>query len=504
MECPIYNAAGEQIQGRALSVYDTATSQFVMLCVDPASVHDLDTRAKIEPYTDLDSVWILLCGFMVFLMQVGFAMLEVGACRPKNIHNILFKNVGDICFGAVSWYLLGYGLGYGNGPNSNQFIGTQDFTIHDTEDYREWFFLWCFAATTSTIISGAVMERAKLEVYFAWTIMATCFLYPVASFWIWSEEGFLSLQKSDFGVIDFAGSGVVHITGGFSGLIGCYLLGPRTGTTRPNSIESYVCGTLILWFGWYGFNCGNTLMAQDGRTDIAALIAVNTTLSASISAITIMVITKVREKKYSAPRMCNGIICGLVSITGGCSVMENYSAILTGFIGALIYYSTAVYFDYMGLDDPVDAVSVHGCCGIWGLFSAGLFAEYHLVDAVYGFHNDWGQQVRNQFIGILCLLTWTFIIGGFMFGSLEYFYGVRIPDEVEKDGIDKHEHGGASWTMDMWEFETKFSSQIIQMKKVATQLNIDLSENHERQISFVMDEPTDNFAEEEIEMPAKI
>jgi len=485
------NAQAEIVYGRALSVYDSATANFVQLCVANSTVNEFTTDAQITPYDDLDSVWILLCGFMVFIMQVGFAMLEVGACRPKNVHNILFKNIGDVCFGALSWYILGYGLGYGNTSHSKEFIGTKDFTIYDTEDYQEWFFLWCFAATTSTIISGAVMERAKLEVYFAWTIMATCFLYPVASFWIWSEHGFLSFrdggQITEFGVIDFAGAGIVHMTGGFCGMIGCYLLGPRTGSKRPNSIESYVFGTLILWFGWYGFNCGSTLEAQDGKTEVASRVAVNTTLSAATCGLTILIIARVREGIYSAPRMCNGILSGLVSITGACAVVETYSAIVIGFIGALVYYATATWLDYCGLDDPVDAASVHGFCGLWGLLAVGFFAEDYLVDDIYNFHNSWENQLRNQFIGALCLIAWTFAIGGLMFGFLGYFVGLRVPDEVEADGIDKHEHGGTSWTMDMWEFEAKFSSQIIEMKKMATMMNLNLDDYQETQTDYLLD-----------------
>eukprot|EP00756_Hemistasia_phaeocysticola_P036661 Hpha_TRINITY_DN16654_c0_g14::TRINITY_DN16654_c0_g14_i2::g.183298::m.183298/K03320/amt, AMT, MEP; ammonium transporter, Amt family len=275
-----------------------------ILCFIKAKKTQLDTKQgalKDALNSDGSMIWILFCGALVFFMQCGFAMLEAGAVRVDNTLNIIFKNLMDICFGAICFYCWGYGFAYGE-DTGNGFIGKNNFFLtrenEDESGQYMFFFQFAFAATAATIVSGSVCERMKLSVYFIYSIIITSWVYPVIVHWVWSSGGWLSAFADEdtrlgkLGMIDYAGSGVVHMTGGWAGLCGAIAVGPRLGRFDPEtgavlkikgqSASSHALlsalGTLILWFGWYGFNAGSTL-AFDGPN--AGKVATTTTLSAA-------------------------------------------------------------------------------------------------------------------------------------------------------------------------------------------------------------------------------
>lgn len=423
-----------------------------------------------DPLRGLDTAWFIVCGSMVFLMQVGFAMLEVGTVRPKSVENILFKNLGDASIGAIVWYFLGWGIAYGPADDPNDFMGVKDFTAGDSKDYRSFFFQWCFAATAATIISGAVAERITIQAYFLYTIVVTGFIYPVVVYWGWSS-GFM-WYDNDWGIIDFAGSGIVHMVGGFAGLVGAIVVGPRRGKPgRAHSVPFQVFGTLFLWFGWYGFNCGSTLGAQGSLLVVAERVAATTTLAAASGGLSSMFLAKLIEPNHpwDVSRMCNGVLGGLVSITAGCSVTGTGSAVAIGLIGGMVYYGSSKLVEFMGVDDVLDASPVHGFCGIWGLIAAALFSQEDLIIAAYGAkQRSYGDQLGHQFLGALIILVWTLGTSAIMFGVAKYTIGIQIDEETEKVGIDSVEHQGHPWnlTKDAVEFadlqgkaETEFDEQ---------------------------------------------
>eukprot|EP00469_Lotharella_globosa_P018371 CAMPEP_0167814364 /NCGR_PEP_ID=MMETSP0112_2-20121227/2384_1 /TAXON_ID=91324 /ORGANISM="Lotharella globosa, Strain CCCM811" /LENGTH=337 /DNA_ID=CAMNT_0007713581 /DNA_START=37 /DNA_END=1046 /DNA_ORIENTATION=- len=330
-------------------------------------------------------------------------MLEAGTVRPKNTNNILFKNLMDSALGAIGFWLLGYTFAFGNNRTEasgqgqdNRFIGWGNWALQNFDDseYHLWFFQWAFASAAATIVSGSVAERCRLEAYFTYTLYITVFIYPVVAHWVWSPMGWLSAFSDDGngnrnlpenGMIDFAGSGVVHMTGGISGLVGTLALGPRQGfygheanvRAQLKGSNELLCslGVSILWMGWYGFNCGSTLGAGSGNgtyISIASKVAVNTTISAAMSAITSMIFSRTVLGHYSLTICLNAVLAGLVSVTAGCAVVEPWGAMMIGIVGSLVYIGASAV--WLRIDDPLDAFPVHGAGGIWGVLAVGIFA----------------------------------------------------------------------------------------------------------------------------------
>jgi Amt family ammonium transporter len=318
-------------------------------------------------------------------MQAGFAMLEAGIVHPKNATNILFKNMIDASLAALGFWLLGYGFAYGT--TEGGFIGKDTFAIGESEQinntdhgWQGWFFQWAFAGAAATIVAGSVCERTKIEAYFIYSIVLTIFIYPVVVHWGWGS-GFLSAwgavdgplfdKKDDNGMIDFAGSGVVHMVGGVSGLMGAIVVGPRKGRfVNGEVVELYEgnkilqsLGTFILWFGWYGFNCGSTLALTGGMANLAGKVAVTTTIAAASGAITATFLSKIVSGHYDISMGLNGILAALVSITANCSVVSPWHSILIGTIGAMIFFGGHYLLLACKIDDPCDACIVHGLCG---------------------------------------------------------------------------------------------------------------------------------------------
>merc|ERR1712232_146286 len=417
-----------------------------------------------------NNVWMLFTGVLVFFMHCGFTMLEAGSVRVRNSLNIMFKNVGTVSLGALSYFFLGHGLAYGvdsDGDESYKFIGSGNFLNKDlSNDGKAFmFFQLMFAATAATIVSGAVAGRVSLPAYFLVAIYLSGFAYPVVSHWVWATGGWISAftaQEETFlgspgepacGMLDFAGSAVVHMTGGVAAFWGALILGPRMGRFAedgtpvdipPHSYALTTLGTFILWFGWYGFNCGSTL-AFDGT--IAGKVASTTTLAPSAAALTGMAYMRIVEKKWALGTSLNCVLAGLVSITAPCPVVQEYQAVLIGMIGAIVYIASAKAMLKMGVDDPVNAIAVHGACGAWGAFSVGVFATPETVFSAYSERVcDFSPpQTSVQLVGILAIFGWVTATMVPIFLVLKYTGLLRVSEDVEEAGLDMSEHGSATY-----------------------------------------------------------
>lgn len=402
----------------------------------------------------LDTVWTLLAAILVMFMQPGFAMLEAGFTRAKNAVNILMKNLMDFCFASVFYWFIGFGIMFGAG---NLLFGTSGFFLNDagsTFDSLSWstvpleckyFFQLVFCATAATIVAGSMAERTKFIAYILYSIVISAIIYPVVGHWIWGG-GWLA----EIGMWDFAGSTVVHSTGGWLALTGAVMLGPRIGKYRsdgsPKSIPGHsiplaVLGVFILWFGWFGFNPGSTM----GAIPDIAHIATTTNLSAAAAAISAMLTAWWMFKKPDATMAINGVIAGLVAITAPCAFVSAGSAIWIGLIAGVLVVLSVVFFDKtMHIDDPVGAISAHAVCGTWGTFSLGLFAQDKFSPGTTGdglfFGGGW-NLLGAQSLGIISVFVWCMITGFLLFYVIKHLVGLRVSREEELRGLDIDEHG---------------------------------------------------------------
>lgn len=393
---------------------------------------------------NLDFVWTLIAAFLVFFMQAGFASLEAGFTRSKNAVNILMKNLFDFSFGTIAFWAVGFGLMFGTSIGG--FVGSSSFFLSDfvVENdpwlYAFWLFQCVFAATAATIVSGAMAERTKFSSYLIASAVVCAIIYPIFGGWAWG-----SLYKGGgwlegLGFIDFAGSTVVHSIGGWVGLAGAVVLGPRIGkygkdgkakAIPGHSMPLAAIGCFILWFGWFGFNPGSTTA---GITDIA-LIAVNTNLAAAAGAIAAVAFSWKLFGKPDLGMSINGALAGLVSITAPCANVTPGSAVLIGLIGGVLVVCSVLFFDKIKIDDPVGAVSVHGVCGAWGTLAAGIFD-------VAGFSF---KTIGVQLIGIGAAFIWAFGLGMVLFLTLKATVGLRVSEEEEIEGLDLLEHGNLAY-----------------------------------------------------------
>ncbi|KAL1524871.1 hypothetical protein AB1Y20_019751 [Prymnesium parvum] len=409
---------------------------------------------------DANSFFLLICGAFVFFMQTGFALLEAGTVRAKNAKNILMKNLLDACIGAIIWWAWGHGIAYDGG--GNEFIGhpsdlapnsffVMDYNRGDSGTaYTTWWFQFTFAAASATIVSGAMAERTTLFGYLVYTFCISGLIYPVIVYWTWSGHGWVS--KWNGGLLDFAGSGIVHMTGGISAIVGASVVGPRRGRFQdtgkclpiaPHNSTYCVLGTFILWVGWYGFNPGSTLRLS-GKGDPMGLSIITSTLSASAGALTVLVVKKLTTHVWDVGMLCNGILAGLVSTTAGCANVHPWAALIIGFIGAFIYMGASnLVVNRCKVDDPLDAFAVHGCCGCWGIHAAALFAapEFGRTGLFYG---D-GAPLVVAFCFTLANIAWTGGLSCMMFIPLKLMGLLRVSPEMEDAGMDVSKHGGRAY-----------------------------------------------------------
>jgi Amt family ammonium transporter len=430
----------------------------------------------------LDHMWLLLCGTLVMIMQAGFAMVEAGACRLKNVQNILMKNLVDVCFGTMGWFSIGWMFAYGFDTNDKNdvFAGHLQYFGHEfgssddngnqqpTTTYRDWFFQWTFSATAATIVSGGVAERVQFPAYVCFTMVMSTMIYPMIVAWVWSSNGWLTKPDKDVnghlnqvGQSDFAGSGVVHLTGGIGALVGAIACGPRKGrfdsdeNFDPHSLPLVVIGTFILWFGWYGFNCGSTLQISTvEKAHQAAVVAVNTTLAGATGGIVVLIARKCAYKKYDIGGMCNGILAGLVAITAGAGTVECGWAVFIGAAGGLLYVCSSWTVRFFKVDDPLDAFSVHGVCGAWGVLASSIFDWGAGFDKYNGFAGglnnikDWKDQSSGLWISgfatalteIVVVVAWSGTIATLVFLPLRLLGLLRAADEIQDLGMDSSKH----------------------------------------------------------------
>mmetsp|Transcript_36817 Transcript_36817/g.80214 ORF Transcript_36817/g.80214 Transcript_36817/m.80214 type:complete len:491 (-) Transcript_36817:147-1619(-) len=419
----------------------------------------------------LDGSFMLANTYLVFFMQAGFAMLCAGSVRSKNCMNILLKNVLDACFGAPMYWAFGYAFAYGEGSSTNGFIGNNDFFLDDFTDWPFFIFQWAFAAATATIVSGSVAERCTFQAYIIYSMFLTGFVYPVVSHWIWASQGWLSAFNPDAlvwdsGMIDFAGSGVVHMTGGFAGLMGAAIIGPRSGrfqsdgSPSPNfqghSVTLVVLGTFILWFGWYGFNPGS-MLAINGAVETVSRTAVTTTISAAAGGVSSLMWNFGKSKTWDLSQACNGVLSGLVGITAGCSVVDPAAALLIGALSGVLFDLGSTMLLKLKIDDPLGAAPMHGFCGAFGVIMVGLFARKEYVVQAYApsgqiqygmfFGGGW-KLLGCQFLGVFSIMAWVCTLIGGIFMIMKAAGILRVPVDEEILGLDISHHGGKAYNLD--------------------------------------------------------
>eukprot|EP00977_Amphora_coffeiformis_P002031 scaffold381_cov178-Amphora_coffeaeformis.AAC.20 len=483
-------------------------------------------------------VLLIYSAALVFFMQAGFAMVCAGAVRKKNVQNTMLKNLLDACGASLAFFTIGYAFAFGGSDYESPektFVGRKNFFLMDVDDYAFFLFQYAFSAASATIVAGTLAERCQMAAYLCYSFMLTgwgkdmlacncirnrtiyvfsliaydlftwLLVYPVVCHSIWSPNGFLSANSIDplwgVGMVDFAGSGVVHTTGGITALFATIILGPRRGrfhdeegrrldtpreipghsmalqiqshgagrsVSNPRKEEKYhMLGTFILWFGWYGFNCGTAILSDGPRTeDVASLAAVNTTLAAAAAGVTSLLVNlfildrKTGEALFDLKFLMNGTLSGLVAITAGCGVLEPWGAVIVGCVAGLIYIAGSNGLVALRLDDAVDAIPVHFLNGAWGLISVGLLASPRHLLVAYGRNNhpglvySWEQGQSDatllaaQLVGLLFIMGWVLVIMFPFFIWLDWKGWFRADALEEIVGLDTSYHGGLALLAD--------------------------------------------------------
>ena len=392
-----------------------------------------------EVSSTLGDFVLVVAATLVFFMQAGFAFLGAGMIRSKNTVNYMTKSFLDFCIASLGFWAFGYALMMGGGQASG-IIGLEGFFLIDFEDTElvSWLFQMVFAGTAATIIAGAVAERTKINAYFAYSFIVGALIYPIYGHWAWSDEGWLTQIGPGFA--DYAGSGVVHMIGGFLALAGAFVVGPRKGFEEGAELKGHnmpyvVIGTFILFFGWFGFNI---------NSDSLGLNAVNTLLAGAAGATSAIYITLIRTGKADIEMGANGALGGLVGITAGCAYVDTWAAVVIGLIaGVVMIFGVRFVKDILKVDDPVGAVTVHGICGAWGLLAVGIFASGY--NGVEGLIVGNFEQLVPQIVGMLVAIAWGFGAGFVLFKGIDLTMGLRASEEEEAQGLDIPEHGAAAY-----------------------------------------------------------
>ncbi len=490
----------------------------VLVLADSNGLLAGETATSGERQAFINMMGLLFCGFLIFFMQAGFAMVETGLTRAKNVVHTMAMNVMAYSVGALGYWICGFALMFGNygdlsqlGPSSplgREFsinLGGHEFGLFGYDGFflagrsleaglLAWFFFqMMFMDTAATIPTGALTERWRFLSFLIFTLFVSMILYPVYGNWVWGN-GWLARLGANFGLghghVDFAGASVVHMVGGGAALAGVLSLGPRLGKYRPDgkpnpmpahNVPMYLAGTLVLAFGWFGFNTGSCLGAGELNS---ARVAVNTLLSPAAAACTSLAYLWLVFRKPDPSFICNGMLAGLVAITGPCAFVAPWAAVLIGGVAGVLVVVACLYLERsLRLDDPVGAIGVHGVCGIWGILAVGLFADgsfgqglnqsflYRLGDGqlqwsahrltdqelqalpravelgVTGLFYGNPAQLGAECIGIVANLLWVVPLTLAFFRVLDRLVGNRVPAQVEVQGLDVPELGALGYIL---------------------------------------------------------
>ncbi|HQL00722.1 MAG TPA: ammonium transporter [Smithellaceae bacterium] len=458
-------ASAEEAAGQV-----AATAAAASVTQAPAVTAEAFEALKNSMQVSIDTVWVLFAAVLVFFMNLGFGMVESGLCRAKNTVNILAKNFIVFAIASASFWIIGWGLMFGNG---NLFMGLEGLFFVSGADnspamgdayagayaaiswtgvplWAKFLFQLVFAATAATIVSGVVAERIKFLSFIIFSFVLVAVLYPITGHWIWGG-GFLA----ELGMWDFAGSTVVHSVGGWAALAGALLLGARIGKFRPDgsvrpiyghNMSMVMLGGLVLWFGWFGFNPGSTMGVGDGSA--IAHIAVTTSIAAAMAILSSTATSWFLQKKPDFTMIVNGALAGLVAITAPCAFVGVGSAAVIGLIAGVLVVFSILMFDKLRIDDPVGALSVHLVNGIWGTLAVGLFAVDSITGAATGnglFFGGGFKLLGAQAIGIVAVGAFTFTASLIVWYLIKLALGLRVSREEELVGLDLGEHGAKAY-----------------------------------------------------------
>jgi Amt family ammonium transporter len=410
------------------------------------------------------TIWVVIAAVLVMFMQAGFAFLEAGLTRMKNVGHIAAKNVLIFALASIVYFLVGYGIAFGDGGNGlvggSGFAPSLDELMTVGEAPFSWFasipaaagylFEVVFCAVSLAIVWGAMAERTKLWVYFVFGVVFTL-VYSLVSHWIWSPDGWLFSQ----GMQDFAGSTVVHYQGALAGLAGALLLGPRIGKFgadgKPNAIPGHnmaftTLGVIILWFGWFGFNPGSTLSVDFGGVGFFAYVALNTNLAAAAGVLGAVLTSWIVIKKPDISMMLNGAVAALVAITAACAFVAPWAAIVIGFVAGAIVVLGVLLVERVRIDDPIGAIAAHGMAGVWGTLALGFLtlpsqAESLATGSAGLLYGGGLHQLGIQLLGLAAVGAFTFTTSFVVLWLMKVTVGIRTDADAETAGLDVSEHG---------------------------------------------------------------
>jgi Amt family ammonium transporter len=429
-----------------------------LLLASPAGAQEIVAE---DVQANLDNVFVLFAAVLVIFMQAGFALVEAGLTRAKSVANIMMKNLMDFCAAGIAFFAVGFAIAFGTADGGlsdfvggkGWFLGDGAFTYGNLTLPVFFLFQVAFAGTAATIVSGAMAERTKFKSYFLYSLVISSLIYPVVVHWVWGGGWLLQLSTPYH---DFAGSSIVHMTGGIAALMGAIALGPRIGKydregrSRPipgHNIPFAVLGTFILLVGWYGFNPGSEL-AADGAI---GGIAVTTTLAAVAGAITAMLTVWLKAGKPDVGMAANGMLAGLVGITAGTAAVSNIGALIIGAGSGVLVVFSVLFFDRIKIDDPVGAISVHGVCGAFGTICVGLFATAD-VEGFWKqglFYGGGADQLVTQLIGVVSIAAFVAVTTFILFAVIKATVGLRVAPDEEVEGLDVLEHGSPGYAPDV-------------------------------------------------------
>ena len=425
----------------------------------PPSLEELQTLVPGLQVT-LDNVFVLVATVLVVFMHAGFVLVEAGLTRAKNAGNIVMKNLINFSIGAVVFFAVGFAIAFGGGfdglgayiGGGGWFIGDGAFAYGNLTPFTFFIFQAAFAATAATIVSGAMAERTKFGGYVAYALIMTAVIYPIVVRWQWGG-GWLYQLSTPFH--DFAGSTIVHLTGGVAAFAAAKALGPRIGrygtdgkqrAIPGHSIPFAIVGCFILLVGWFGFNAGSQL----GADPVIGRIATTTLIAAGAGAVMAALVTRLQTGKTDVAMTGNGLLAGLVGITAGCYAVSTIGALIIGLVSGLIVVFAVSFFDKIRVDDPVGAISVHGVCGAFGTIAVGLFSNEESEGFIAKglFYGGGTYQLVSHIIGVVAVAVFVFVASTIMFAVIKATIGLRVSEQEEREGLDVHEHGSPGYGSD--------------------------------------------------------